>query len=521
MRYVQFWFGIISTQVNGQNVIQLILQFLQEHGFTRAASLLQDEAKVRMKSVNHSTLSHDIRSGDWSGALRQLSTIQMDDHLLFDIHEQIFLELLEKGERDICARMLGNSSVFGYMRKLDTISNVRYQRLEVILRETPVNSDLYKGESKSARRDKLVQEIISKIPRSIPSRLLTLIQNGLRFEINAGLLPKGSSSIDLLTGDVRTSERSEAVLSSRKGRIILPKGSIPEAISFSPDGTQILVGSSDGLIEVYDIDSCGLSMSMTYQARGEFMVHKSAITALTFSATQDLIGSGDKDGGIRLWDFNTGRLVREFNPSHTDAITSLEFFQDNLLTSSLDKTSRIYGTKSGRLLQEFKAHDCLINAATWFNDGSKVLTGCSSGEVIAFSRSTGTPIQAFTIVRTYDTLGDPSVRGIRVIQSETGTYTLMIYTLRDAHETTADGKLIQSFRSGDADTYIGCDISPTGSTVYLATERGVVHVFNRKSGELIRELRASERGLTGIRLSEAGLLLAVSSLDGKIDLFGK
>jgi WD40 repeat-containing protein SMU1 len=198
----------------------------------------------------------------------------------------------------------------------------------------------------------------------------------------------------------------------------------------------------------------------------------------------------------------------------------LEFFQDNLLTSSLDKTSRIYGTKSGRLLQEFKAHDRLINAATWVNDGSKVLTGCSSGEVIAFSRSTGTPIQAFTIVRTSDTLGDPSVRGIRVIQSKNGTSTLMIYTLRDAHETTIDGKLIQSYRSGNADTYIGCDISPTGSTVYLATERGSVHVFNRKSGALIRELRSSDRGLTAIRLSEAGLLLAVSSLDGKIDLFG-
>ena len=507
--------------MNADDVIQVVLQFLQEQGLMRTAAVLRDESNVCLKSANHSTLAHDIRSGDWTGALQQISALQIEDQILFNLHEQIFLELLEKGELEVCERMLTNSSVFGYMRKLDTISNVRYQRLESFLKETTVAKDLYKGVSRSARRDALVEELISKVPKSAPSRLMALIQNGLRYEINQGILPAGTNSIDLLTGDVRTTGQSESLLVSKGGSIRLPKGSIPEAITFSPDGTHILVGSSDGLIEVYDIDSCRLSMSMGYQARGEFMVHNSAITSLTFSTSNELIASGDKNGGIRLWEFESGRLVRAFDPSHTDAVTSLEFFRDNLLSSSLDKTSRIYGIKSGRLLQEFKHHDCDINAATWSSDGSRVIAGCSNGEVITFSRSTGAAVHTFTMVGTCDLLGDPTVRGIKAIPSEIGAHTLIIYTLRDAHETTFDGKLIKSFHSGNGDCYIACELSSTGSFVYLATDKGMVHVFNRNSGELIQELRPSDRGLTGMRLSEATQTLAVSSLDGTVYLFGK
>ncbi|PFH51687.1 hypothetical protein AMATHDRAFT_58451 [Amanita thiersii Skay4041] len=68
--------------------------------------------------------------------------------------------------------------------------------------------------------------------------------------------------------------------------------------------------------------------------------HRAAVNAVSIYKTLIVSGSGDRS--IRLWDAQTGRLLRTFDEHHTRGIASIDFKPPYILSGSSDKHLRLF-----------------------------------------------------------------------------------------------------------------------------------------------------------------------------------
>jgi WD40 repeat-containing protein SMU1 len=140
-----------------------------------------------------------------------------------------------------------------------------------------------------------------------PSRLLSLINQSLKYQQSQGLIPKGAS-YDLFQGGRKTiTKDSEDKIAKRlAGQIKFSVESHPETAIFSPDGQSLVTGSVDGFIEVWDYESCSLRKDLEYQANDELMMHDEAVLCCCFSRDGDHLVTGSQAGLLKVWKVSTG-----------------------------------------------------------------------------------------------------------------------------------------------------------------------------------------------------------------------
>jgi len=88
--------------------------------------------------------------------------------------------------------------------------------------------------------------------------------------------------------------------------------------------------------------------------------------------------SGSFDNTLKLWDVNTGSLVRSF-AGHTDYVTSVAFSPDGqwALSGSNDNTLKLWEVNTGSLVRSFEGHTNLVRSVAFSPDGQWALSGSS------------------------------------------------------------------------------------------------------------------------------------------------
>jgi WD40 repeat protein len=86
-----------------------------------------------------------------------------------------------------------------------------------------------------------------------------------------------------------------------------------------------------------------------------------------------LTSSNDKTA--RLWDAETGKQLRQF-AGHTAFLANVTFSPDGntMLTSSGDATAMLWDVRSGERLRQFSGHADTVNMAVFSPDGKRILT---------------------------------------------------------------------------------------------------------------------------------------------------
>jgi len=188
-------------------------------------------------------------------------------------------------------------------------------------------------------------------------------------------------------------------------------------VAFSPDGTKIFTGDSNGL--------CGL-WNMNGRILPDFEAHKDSITSVVFSPDGTKILTASRDKTAKLWDLN-GKLIADFDkhndivgsavfspdgtrvltisrdntaklwdmreqPSmdlrHNDAVTATAFSPDGtqVITVSDDNTVKLWGL-GGNLAANFNKHTKLVNSAEFSPDGTKILSASADNTAKLWNRS--------------------------------------------------------------------------------------------------------------------------------------
>ena len=110
------------------------------------------------------------------------------------------------------------------------------------------------------------------------------------------------------------------------------------AIQF--DAEHLVSGSRDMTIRIWNVRTRRL-------ARAPLLGHTGSVLCLQFDSDpeEDLIVSGSSDSNVFIWKFSTGELVQKITNAHRESVLNVRFDNRILVTSSKDKTIKIFNRK--------------------------------------------------------------------------------------------------------------------------------------------------------------------------------
>jgi WD40 repeat protein/serine/threonine protein kinase len=133
------------------------------------------------------------------------------------------------------------------------------------------------------------------------------------------------------------------------------------AIAFRPDGGRLMVGLSDGAVEVLD--------PREGRVTARLRTPESTVVALAFAPDGGTLASGAWNGRIHLWNADL-TLAHELR-GHSSGIRALDLSSDGrqLVSSSVDGTVRVWDVASGAAVAVQPSGGGYSLVARWLSDG--------------------------------------------------------------------------------------------------------------------------------------------------------
>jgi ferric-dicitrate binding protein FerR (iron transport regulator) len=179
-------------------------------------------------------------------------------------------------------------------------------------------------------------------------------------------------------------QRSLVLASAHRGvqvRDLPPRGEAPErrerlllgepfgraeSLAVSPDGTTVAVGYRDGKVRLWDLQTGRLVQVLAG--------HTGEVKALAFQPGGPLLASGARDGTVRLWSPTTGAEVRCLRGPARE-VRCLAFAPDGqTLASGHAGIALLWDVASGQKRSTLKAHKLAITALAYLADGKTLAT---------------------------------------------------------------------------------------------------------------------------------------------------
>jgi len=525
----------MSIEIESGDVIKLMLQFCRENGLTNSLMAMQAETGVTLNSVDSvEALLTDIREGRWDKVLAAVGPMKLPVDVMVLLHEQVLIELLEAGEHEVAIELLAAQPLSG----LRVTQLSRWHKLDHLCRNTFQSGSAYEmGSNKQKRRAEVASSVSPHINAAPASRLLTLLSQSLQLQQQQGTLTKGGTSMDLFHGGRRAAaaDAVEETVTALFAQIKLGPEAHPETAAFSPDGQSLVLGSVDGIIEVWEPDSCKVRMDLDYQARDELMMHQQPVLCAVFSREGEHVATGCQGGQLKVWKLSTGALLRKFPQAHTQGVTCVAFSRDGaqLLSGSFDATLRIHGIRSGKALRDCRGHTSYVNAVCYAADNVNCFSAASDGTVRYWDGRTGECLHSF---RPGAQPGQPMREyAVHTLQLVPGADLLFIGTRSSqAFIVRSSGEVMKTMTVGapadDGDAPAGgggggsrdilCStMSPRGKWIYCVAEDGTLHTFEAATGLLESSMRVATNEIIGVVHHPTRNLLLTFADDGLVKLW--
>ena len=515
---------------DSSDVIRLILHHLTESGLHGSAAALRQESGVGLAGVVHRSGAAALRSwarqGDWGGVLGCLEGIDpgagaaapdngdvedlgkgrfsLPAGLIADVHEMAALELADAGETALAYAVLRmceddldgiGSADAGHgdgdgdrnraragaerrsasvERRIAALTSLRALHApnpnsgakDVTARLLPPDYYGAGGVSRQRRRDSIGGALADAVPAVPPDRLLSLIQQALKWQAHTGKLPqvrdlweqgdgdgdalaqggkdrkrgrKRRKRFDLVLGEVdasavpsgdgssssaaaTTSAAANRVPRSPYSKIKFGKGSYVECAAFLPDGMGLVTGSSDGFVEVWDPAARyeELRVDLPYQKSDELLLHDAPVLSIAISNDGSMMATGSSDGTVKVWKIADGRCLRRFDAAHRGAVSCLALSAgaSHVLTGGHDGACREFGMRASRMLKEFCGHSSYVNSCAYVTTADGVGRGGKeegrASEGLARSKLLVVTGSADGTVRVWDGRSAESLRVMRL-----------------------------------------------------------------------------------------------------------
>jgi WD40 repeat protein/energy-coupling factor transporter ATP-binding protein EcfA2 len=141
---------------------------------------------------------------------------------------------------------------------------------------------------------------------------------------------------------------------------------------YSPDGKYIITCDFGGRVKLWDNEG---NCAKELKGPDEPESHKMEVNGIDISKDNKYIATpGTEEKVVRLWDFQTGELLREFK-GHSAAVNQVIFAHDgqSLLTASEDQTAKLWDLQ-GNILLNIEGHADTVRTAAFSPTGEYIIT---------------------------------------------------------------------------------------------------------------------------------------------------
>jgi WD40 repeat protein/energy-coupling factor transporter ATP-binding protein EcfA2 len=197
------------------------------------------------------------------------------------------------------------------------------------------------------------------------------------------------------------------VWNRRNGRFLAKlfghNGSVNTA-AFSPDGRSIVTASSDHTVRVWASDTSSSVRSIVTSSAGLTnrswdggavktvlqLNHPDEVNSAVFSPDGKQILTGCNDKIARLWEVDTGKVIRQFS-GHRGIVLNATFSPDGkkLATASEDKSAWIWDAATGNVIQKLIGHAGAVWTVGFSADGQRLVTASDDGTARVWDAGTG------------------------------------------------------------------------------------------------------------------------------------
>jgi WD40 repeat protein len=252
---------------------------------------------------------------------------------------------------------------------------------------------------------------------------------------------------------------------------------------FSTDSLVIATGKS---LQTWNTE-LGWELERTHGSVDAADVFVDRVTAMAISPDQTLLatGSGEpsRSGQIKIWNLESGELVRELENPHSDTVFSIDFSRDGklLASSAADRFMKVFQVSDGAFVRSFEGHTHHVLAVAWSADGRSLATGGADNVVKVWNALTGD--QSRTIAGFGKEVTDIEFVG------DTGE---IVTTCGDAgvsRKRTDNGGNVRGF-AGASDFVYTVSVPADGAKVIAGGQDSVLRIWNAADGKLLTSFTA-------------------------------
>ncbi len=209
------------------------------------------------------------------------------------------------------------------------------------------------------------------------------------------------------------------------------------------------------------------------------------VTALDFrhDGMSIAVGSGppSRSGEVKVFAVESGRLLRDFGPVHSDTVLGIEFSPDGrqIASSAADKTIRLLDLATGDVARSLEGHTHHVLSVAWQDDGETVASASADQSVKIWNTLTGE--QRRTIGG-----GSKEITAVEFVQTSNQVAAACADGQVRLYDSS-NGKAIRTFNAS-GDFLFTLSVTPDGKKLLAAGQSGVVRVWTVADGKLIHEM---------------------------------
>lgn len=158
------------------------------------------------------------------------------------------------------------------------------------------------------------------------------------------------------------------------------------AVAWNADGTKLASASRDKTAKVFDAEKGELAI--TYSG------HSATVQGVAFHPSGTEVLSAGADNKIHQWTIADGKKTADF-ASFGGEVYKLATAGDRLITSSADRTARLFEIASKKQLFSFAGHTDAVLSAAFHESTQRAATGTFDGELRLWNLADGKQLLAF------------------------------------------------------------------------------------------------------------------------------
>ncbi len=154
------------------------------------------------------------------------------------------------------------------------------------------------------------------------------------------------------------------------------------AVAWSPDGSRIAAGSTDGTVQVWD----GTNGGNVYTYQG----HTSPVRAVAWSPDGKRIASGSLDKTVQVWDAANGGNVYTYR-GHSNSVPAVAWSPDgrHIASGGDDRTVQVWDAANGGNVYTYRGHSDIVDTVGWSPDGRRIASGSYDKTVQVWDAANG------------------------------------------------------------------------------------------------------------------------------------